>query len=805
MTNAGKTFTISGNDEHPGLLPRTLASVFSSVAALDRSVEGSAEAAAAPRLSAASVVILVSYLEVYNENCFDLLGSAATSHGGGGAAAAASAAAARVPRALKDGRDGNIYARGLRHVQVKSAQAALEIMREGATSKCVAETQLNADSSRSHTVFSISMFVREAGAAAASAGQPAPAAAAASSSSSSSAIAPPAALLGNDVFNSQTGTVAPGYRLWSRINIVDLAGSERQSRTMNSGARLREAGAINSSLMTLMKCFETMRANASLPAARRQRVPFRESKLTRLFGDSLGGHGTGSTIMVVNACPSAADFDETLHALKYGALVKDVRIVKDRMVKLGAAAPQYGQDGRRIARADELAAAAAAAAAAAVAAAGAAPGADGGESTDAATGAPAGARLVRGGSKKGAAVALPAPPAAQAAAAGGPRKPVAPAPIHGPQPGHAAAAAAARKAGGAGARAGAARPSASIGGASAKVSIGSIDSSCSFISTSRLDAALRAPLAAAAADEAAAEAAMEGAAEAADAAPGAGAMAVDDGAQPLDAPGDDFAAAAGGVDLLANTLPAGSLTAAPASERGAETAAAAAASTSAAPAVPAAASLDDDDGFFMHGRATLDAVGDDAPAAASSAVHGTGASAGVAAGAARDVQALLGEWAAEKSELLEHVETLTRENDRLASELEDAQADEAAIEAAVREEVAAEMAIRIAAVESEYHQKMAAEAARFQERINKLMTLQDMKSRQGFVGGIHQTKRFLVLGTAFAIQFCLIHMIVYHELSDKIKYLSERLTNLLLFSGIPCLIFSFGDGKQAEKIRLIQR
>jgi hypothetical protein len=109
----------------------------------------------------------------------------------------------------------------------------------------VAETQLNADSSRSHTVFTISLFLRDAAA---------PGAAAADA----------AAVSGEGIVNPHNGSVAPGYRLWSRMCIVDLAGSERQSRTHAGGARLREAGAINNSLMTLMKCFEAMRHNAAV-------------------------------------------------------------------------------------------------------------------------------------------------------------------------------------------------------------------------------------------------------------------------------------------------------------------------------------------------------------------------------------------------------------------------------------------------------------------------------------------------------------------------------------------------------------
>jgi hypothetical protein len=144
----------------------------------------------------------------------------------------------------------------------------------------VAETQMNADSSRSHTVFTITLYVASRVAVDAP-GAGAGAAAAAS-------------------VHDATGAAAPGLRLWSRLSIVDLAGSERQARTLNTGTRLREAGRINNSLMVLMNCFEVMRHNAQHPGAAKL-VPFRETKLTRLFADSLGGLTTGTTIMILNA------------------------------------------------------------------------------------------------------------------------------------------------------------------------------------------------------------------------------------------------------------------------------------------------------------------------------------------------------------------------------------------------------------------------------------------------------------------------------------------------------------------------
>ena len=76
---------------------------------------------------------------------------------------------------------------------------------------------------------------------------------------------------------------APTKRLWCKLSVVDLAGSERQRRTANRGARLKEAGCINNSLMTLMQCMEILRWNQKHPTGVQRLVPFRDTKLTRLF------------------------------------------------------------------------------------------------------------------------------------------------------------------------------------------------------------------------------------------------------------------------------------------------------------------------------------------------------------------------------------------------------------------------------------------------------------------------------------------------------------------------------------------
>jgi hypothetical protein len=121
MTNAGKTFTILGTDENPGILPRTLQAVFQQLSAGSSGVSSSSAASSRPSPAPQDFYVLVSYLEIYNEHCYDLLanvGSGSTSAAvskkgvasaaaGGGASSSSSAAASsgtRVPLKLKDGK-----------------------------------------------------------------------------------------------------------------------------------------------------------------------------------------------------------------------------------------------------------------------------------------------------------------------------------------------------------------------------------------------------------------------------------------------------------------------------------------------------------------------------------------------------------------------------------------------------------------------------------------------------------------------------------------------------------------------------
>lgn len=231
----------------------------------------------------------VSFMEIYNERVRDLL-NISTKDGD------ASTAALRVRNHPKTGP----YVEGLTRLAVQSHDEVMAVMQEGAKSRTVAATQMNETSSRSHAIFTLL------------------------------------------VTQQQT---AQRPALVSRIDLVDLAGSERACKTGAQGKRLREGASINQSLSTLGKVIFALADNASASSTkksaassstnRRQTltstsaaasaatyIPYRDSTLTWLLKDSLGGNA--KTIMLAAISPADIHFDETMSTLRYAERAKAI-------------------------------------------------------------------------------------------------------------------------------------------------------------------------------------------------------------------------------------------------------------------------------------------------------------------------------------------------------------------------------------------------------------------------------------------------------------------------------------------------
>ncbi|KAI0193970.1 kinesin motor domain-containing protein [Xylaria flabelliformis] len=257
QTGSGKSYTMMGTHEQPGLIPRTCEDLFQRIEAAQSET---------PNIS---YHVRVSYFEVYNEHVRDLLVPVMPN---------------QAPYYLKI-RESPVegpYVKDLTEVPVRNFREILRYMKAGDASRTVASTKMNDTSSRSHAVFTIMLKQ-----------------------------------IHHDMDTDETTERS------SRIRLVDLAGSERAKSTEATGARLREGSNINKSLTTLGRVIAALAdPKAGRPGKRtRDVVPYRDSILTWLLKDSLGGNS--KTAMI--ACIAPSDYEETLSTLRYADQAKRIR------------------------------------------------------------------------------------------------------------------------------------------------------------------------------------------------------------------------------------------------------------------------------------------------------------------------------------------------------------------------------------------------------------------------------------------------------------------------------------------------
>ncbi|ETE64943.1 Kinesin-like protein KIF20A, partial [Ophiophagus hannah] len=209
----------------------------------------------------------VSFFEIYNEYIYDLLDLLPVLKN----------QKRKVLRICED-QGGNFYIKDLKWVNVSNSEEACKILKIGNKNKSLACTKMNQQSSRSHSIFSIRLL----------------------------------RLSDEDV---------PCTLGISELSLCDLAGSERCHKAQTFGDRLKEAGNINNSLLILGKCIAALKQNQNTKL-RPTYIPFRESKLTRLFQPFFCGKG--KACMIVNVSQCASTYDETLHVMKFSAVAKQV-------------------------------------------------------------------------------------------------------------------------------------------------------------------------------------------------------------------------------------------------------------------------------------------------------------------------------------------------------------------------------------------------------------------------------------------------------------------------------------------------
>ncbi|NXG53772.1 KI20A protein, partial [Psilopogon haemacephalus] len=219
--------------------------------------------------------IWVSFFEIYNELIYDLLEPNLTGQN-----------RKRQTLRLCEDQTGNPYVKDLNWINVQDADEAWKLLKLGRKNQTFASTHMNQTSSRSHSVFSIRILHLQRGG----------------------------------------GEMVPKI---SELSLCDLAGSER-CKDQKSGDRMKEANNINTSLHTLGRCIAALRQNQQ-SKLKQTVVPFRDSKLTRVFQGFFTGRGRSCMIVNINQC--ASTYDETLHVAKFSAIAS--QLVQVPPTKLG--------------------------------------------------------------------------------------------------------------------------------------------------------------------------------------------------------------------------------------------------------------------------------------------------------------------------------------------------------------------------------------------------------------------------------------------------------------------------------------
>ncbi|XP_051123669.1 kinesin-like protein KIN-7N isoform X2 [Andrographis paniculata] len=244
QTSSGKTFTMNGSENNPGIIPRAVKDIFGKIQeATDR-----------------EFLIRVSYMEIYNEDINDLF------------------ALENQKLQIHESLERGVFVAGLREEIVNNADQVLNLIQLGEANRHFGETNMNARSSRSHTVF---RMVIESKA------------------------------------KYNKSSLDDAIRV-SVLNLVDLAGSERVAKTGAGGVRLKEGKHINKSLMILGNVINKL----SEGGKQRGHIPYRDSKLTRILQPALGGNAKTSIICTV--APEEIHIEESKGTLQFASRAKRI-------------------------------------------------------------------------------------------------------------------------------------------------------------------------------------------------------------------------------------------------------------------------------------------------------------------------------------------------------------------------------------------------------------------------------------------------------------------------------------------------
>ena len=264
MTNAGKTYTVIGTPECPGILPLALKNLFDY-----------------GNINNNNYNFYCNFVEIYNEDVFDLLSDDPSGKN----------KYFKKKLTVKENLNSVFFLQDVTFSKLDTLDSFNTILNKGISKKVHSSTALNQNSSRSHTIFKLILFKEG---------------------------------------NKDISKIDFSTEELISLSVVDLAGSERQKRTDAKGKNLQEACKINQSLSTLGKCLEAMKHNSC--SNNKKMVPLRESKLTKIFAEYF--QGEQNIIMITNINPRTEDFEESIRALNYSCIAKDIKPMKSVIPKL---------------------------------------------------------------------------------------------------------------------------------------------------------------------------------------------------------------------------------------------------------------------------------------------------------------------------------------------------------------------------------------------------------------------------------------------------------------------------------------
>uniref|UniRef100_A0A3Q2W7M4 Kinesin-like protein KIF21B n=1 Tax=Haplochromis burtoni TaxID=8153 RepID=A0A3Q2W7M4_HAPBU len=280
QTGSGKTYTmgtgfdVSLSPQEQGIIPRAVHQLFEGIQARRMRAQ---EAGTQPP----DFKVSAQFLELYNEEILDLFDGTRDPESRGRKSAIK----------IHEDASGSIYTTGVTSRLVHSEDELLQCLKLGALSRTTASTQMNAQSSRSHAIFTIHLCQMR--------------------------------VCQQQMVSLEwvSGPISqPEYEtLMAKFHFVDLAGSERLKRTGATGDRAREGISINCGLLALGNVISALGDQTKKGG----HVPYRDSKLTRLLQDSLGGNSR--TVMIACVSPSDRDFMETLNTLKYANRARNIK------------------------------------------------------------------------------------------------------------------------------------------------------------------------------------------------------------------------------------------------------------------------------------------------------------------------------------------------------------------------------------------------------------------------------------------------------------------------------------------------